>query len=161
MPLNTGRGAGFNVGGSLVMCAADVVVMGINLAVPLSNRATIDDLIGNLFICGAGIDFRNIETFPCDTSCAFDTTLTLFSPGTGRLTVAFGFANVVAFVIVTGVNVPFGRLIRCILFATFTLVTCIGLGRFNTLGFGKSGGNFEYGNDNRRERTGALGRFIE
>ena len=106
------------------MCAADFAVMGINLAVPLSNRATIDG--GNLLICGAGIDFRKIETFPCDTSCVFDITLTLVSPGTGRLTAAFGFVNVVAFVIVTGVSVPFGRLIRCSFFATFTLVTCIG-----------------------------------
>lgn len=151
--LNIGRGAGFNVGGNLVICAADGFT-GINLAIPLSIRATIDG--GNLFTCGGGIDFLNTATFDLGKILRFDMTFTLVRPGTGRFDVEF----VLVFDIAA--SVPFGRLIRCNFFATFEPFTGFVFGRFsNMFGFGINGGRFEYGNDNRRAMIGALRRDIE
>lgn len=153
--LNNGRGAGFNVGGSLVICAVDGFDIGINFAIPLSIRAIIAG--GNLFTCGGdGIDFLKTVTFDLGKIFRFDMTFTLVRPGTGRFVVAF------VLVFDTAASASFGRLIRCNFFTTFGPFPEFGFGRFsNIFGFGINGGRFEYGNDNRRAIIGALRRDIE
>lgn len=153
--LNNGRGAGFKVGGSLVICAVDGLDTGINLAIPLSIRATIAG--DNLLTCGGGIDFLNTATFDLGKILRFDMIFTLVRPGTGRFDVEF----VLVFDIAA--SAPFGRLIRCNFFAKFEPFAGFAFGRFSNImfGFGISGGRFEYGNDNRRAMIGALRRDIE
>lgn len=132
------RGAGFRVGGSLVICPR---LIGTNVGVAVGVVTTFIDW--TVLVVGGGIDFLNTDVL-CTVTVGIVVT-TLFRAGSGRC---------VAFDVGTD-NTTFWEPIRCTLITPFGPFIWVGAPRRAISGFGRSFGNLEYGNDSLLATTGA------